>query len=109
MRNCSHPGTGTVPLHFTDAAELERVIEARLTERFEADAFRWRFRLISIETVMMMSLVAAAGTALGQPIDLVARASIVIGASCLSTGLILLGLSAWTSRLITRFRQWRAS
>jgi hypothetical protein len=103
----SHPNRP--PLQFADEAELEEVIEARLAARFEADALRWRFRLISIETVMMMALVAAAGTALGQPVLLVARASLLIGASCLATGLLLLGLSAWTSWLMTRFRDWKAS
>lgn len=91
------------------AAELERVIEARVTARAEAEAWRWRFRLLSIETVMMGGLVLAAGFTLGQPTMLVLRASLIVAASCFASGILLLGLSAGTGKLWSRFRRWRAS
>lgn len=91
------------------AAELERLIEARVTARAESEAWRWRFRLLSIETVMMGSLVLAAGFTLGQPTMLVLRASLIVAASCFASGILLLGLSAGTGKLWSRFRRWRAS
>ena len=42
-------------------ADLERMIEARVAARAEADALRWRFRLVIIESVMIASLVLTAG------------------------------------------------
>ena len=98
-----------LPLDLTADLELERVIEARVAVRCEAEAVRWKFRLVAIETLMMGTLVAAAGIALGQPSMLVARAALVVTVSCFATGLLLLGLSAGSARLLTRFKRWRAS
>ncbi len=102
----SHPDQ--LPLELS-ADALEREIEARVAARCEAESVRWKFRLVAIENVMMGELVAVAGMALGQPMMMVARAALLVAASCLATGLLLLGLSAWTARLLTRFKRWRAS
>jgi len=103
------PHPDQLPLDLTADIELERMIDARVAERCEAESIRWRFRLVTLETLMMGGLVAAAGLALGQPGLMVARAAILVAASCFATGLILLGLSAWSARLLTRFKRWRAS
>lgn len=104
--NARHPDQ--LPLNFESAAAFEREIEARVAARCEAESIRWRFHLVSIETVLMTALVAAAGIALGQPATMVVRAALLIGASCFGTGLLLLGLSASSARLLRRFRRWRA-
>lgn len=85
---------------------IERLVEERLAERFEAESFLWRFRLIAVETCVMGGLVLAAGLALKQPPVLVLRASVLVAASCFATGLIMLGLSAWTVGVIARVRRW---
>jgi hypothetical protein len=88
-------------------ARIERIVEQRLVERFESESFRWRFRLILIETGMMALLVLAAGLALEQPATMVARASALIAVSCFVTGLLLLFLSAGTAKLISYARSRR--
>lgn len=108
MRKCtSHPCLQTPPS--VEATELERMIEARVAIRAEADAIRWRFRLIVIETVMMASLVLAAGLVLKLPADLVLRGSAVVGAACLTSGVLLIGLSGLSGYLLSRWRRWRQS
>ena len=89
-------------------AELERMIEARVAIRAEADALRWRFRLIVIETIMMTTLVTAAGTALDQPPAMVLRAALLVGATCFASGVLLIGLSGATARLLSWFRRRRS-
>lgn len=106
-RTLPHPDQ--LPLNFSSAAELERHIETRVAERCQQESIRWRFQLITVETVMMTALVAIAGLLLHQPTLLVIRAALLVGASCFATGILLLGLSAWTTRLLGRFRRWRAS
>ncbi len=98
-----------LPLDLIAEDELERVIEARVAARCEAESIAWKFRLVTIETVMMGALVAAAGIALNQPGMMVARAALLVAASCFASGLLLLGLSAWSARLLTRFKRWMAS
>lgn len=87
--------------------ELEALIEARVAARAEADALRWRFRLIVVESVMMTTLVLAAGIALAQPTGMVVRGAAVIGASCFLTGLLLIGLTGAASRLLAAMRRAR--
>lgn len=101
-----HPDQMTFDL--SKDAELERMIEARVAIRAEAAAIRWRFRLIMIETVMMASLVLAAGFALNQPHMMVVRSALIVGAACLASGLMLIGLSGATGLLVSAFHRWRA-
>lgn len=91
------------------AAAFERLLEAQVVVRLESDAWRWRFRLLALETVMMAALVLAAGLTLHQPTMLVVRASLMVGASCFASGMLLLGLSTGTGKLLRRFRARRAS
>lgn len=106
-RHTPHPDQ--LPLNWSDNEAIEVIVEQRLAERFEAESFRWRFRLIAIETLMMGLLVLVAGLMLKQPAMMVLCASVLVAASCFATGLLLLGLSASAARLVTRLRRWRAS
>lgn len=109
MARASAPHPDQLPLDLTADDALERLIEARVAARCEAESFVWRFRLIVLETIMMGALVAVAGVMLGQPGMLVARAAVLVAGTCFATGMILLGLSAWSARLLTRFKRWRAA
>lgn len=109
MRCAHRPHPDQLPLDLSSNDELEREIERRVAARCEAESVQWKFRLVAIETLMMGALVAVAGVALDQPGMLVFRAAVIVAASCFASGLLLLGLSAWSARLLTRFKQWRAS
>ncbi|CAM4217553.1 MAG: hypothetical protein ACOY4N_00075 [Pseudomonadota bacterium] len=103
----SKPHPDQLALELTADAELEAIVAARVAARAEADALRWRFRLIIIESVMMTTLVIAAGIALDQPTGMVVRGALVIGVSCFVTGLLLIGLTGAASRLMARWRRAR--
>jgi hypothetical protein len=102
-RHRPHPDQ--LPLNWSDNEAIEVIVEQRLAVRFEAESFQWRFRLVMIETVMMGLLVLVAGLVLKQPAMMVLRASLIIAASCLATGLLLLSLSAGTAKLMSRLRK----
>ncbi|MBB3357010.1 MULTISPECIES: hypothetical protein [unclassified Novosphingobium] len=101
------PHPDQLPLNWSDNEAIEVIVEQRLAERFEAESFQWRFRLVMIETVMMGMLVLVAGLLLKQPTMMVLRASLLVAGSCLATGLLLLSLSAGTAKLMSRLRRWR--
>lgn len=105
LKRSAHPDQLALELSTDD--DLEAIIAARVAARAEADALRWRFRLIMIESVMMTTLVLAAGIALNQPTGMVVRGALVIGVSCFLTGLLLIGLTGAASRLIARWRRAR--
>ena len=88
-------------------AELERMIEARVAIRAEADALRWRFRLILIETVVIANLVLGAGLVLGQPAALVIRSAVLVGLACFASGLLLVFLSGLAGHLSALWHRWR--
>lgn len=98
------PHPDQLPLNWSDNEAIELIVEQRLAERFEAESFQWRFRLVMIETVMMGLLVLVAGLLLKQPTMMVLRASLLVAASCLATGLLLLSLSAGAAKLMRRLR-----
>lgn len=85
--------------------ELERIIEARVAERAEAQAINWRFRLVIIESVMIASLVLAAGIALNLPMSKILSGAATVGIGCFLTGLMLIGLSGAASRLLAKLRR----
>lgn len=91
-------------IEWPDEDAIERIVEHRIAERFEAESFQWRFRLVMIETVIMGLLVLTAGLVLKQPPMLVLRGALMIAASCLATGVLLLSLSAGTVRMMARLR-----
>ena len=94
-------------LDLSKDAQLERMIEARVAVRAEADAIRWRFRLILIETVMIACLVLVAGLLIEQPTMLVIRSALIVGGGCFFSGVMLIGLSGLISHLLARFARWR--
>ena len=102
-----NPHPDQLPLNWSDTQAIEVIVEQRLAERFKAESFQWRFRLVMIETVMMGMLVLFAGLLLKQPTMMVLRASLLVAGSCLATGLLLLSLSAGTAKLMSRLRRWR--
>lgn len=108
MNDAQLSSANAFPIILRSADEVTQLIEAEAARRAETESWRWRFRLICLETIMFASLVAAAGIALDQPRMLVMRVTVLVAISCFITGLILLALSAWTGRLLTRFRLWRA-
>ncbi|RQW39456.1 hypothetical protein [Novosphingobium sp. LASN5T] len=77
------PHPDQLPLNWSDTQAIEVIVEQRLAERFEAESFQWRFRLVMIETVMMGMLVLLAGLLLKQPTMMVLRASLLVAGSCL--------------------------
>ncbi|MGA1809354.1 hypothetical protein VHN57_10255 [Sphingobium sp. WW5] len=105
LKGKSHPGQ--LALELSPDENLEAYVEARVAARAEADALRWRFRLVIIESVMIASLVIAAGLVLNQPMGLVLRGAAMVGTGCFLTGLILIGLTGAAGRLLARFRRPR--
>lgn len=105
LKHKSH--SNQLALELSPDDDLEAYVEARVAARAEADALRWRFRLVVIESVMIASLVLSAGVVLDQPIGLVLRGASVVGAGCFVTGLILIGLTGAAGRLLARFRRPR--
>lgn len=103
----SHPDQLLLELGKDD--ELERIIERRVAIRAEADAWRWRLRLVLIETLLMATLIVAAGIALDQPRGMVVRSALAVGGACFVSGLLLIGLSGVCGRLVSAFRRWRQS
>ena len=89
--------------------DLERIVEARVAKRAEADALRWRFRLVVIDPVMIASLVLVAGLVLEQPTGLVLRSAALVGAGCFLTGLLMIALTGAVSRLLAKLRRPRGS
>lgn len=88
------PGNGiqfTLPLDQREA--MEREIEAKVAARAKAEAWLWRFRLVTIETVMLASLIVIAGLCLGKAPFEIFRAAVLVGAGCFASGMLLLGLS----------------
>ncbi|CAM8670874.1 hypothetical protein PX699_24460 [Sphingobium sp. H39-3-25] len=96
-----------LPLRLVDNtdAELERIIEARVAERAEVQAIQWRFRLVIIESVMMATLVLAAGIALDLPMSKTLTGAATVGIGCFLTGLMLIGLTGAASRLLAKLRR----
>lgn len=102
------PHPDQIVFDWSKDAQMERIIAARVAIRAEAEAIRWRFRLICMETVMMGALVAAAGIVLDQPTQRVIHAAIGVSLACLVSGLLLIGLSAASGLIVSRFHRWRA-
>lgn len=102
-----HPHPDQLQLHLAREDEMERIIEARVAVRAEAEAFRWRIRLILIETLMMGLLVAIAGFSLHQPTAQVIRSAVIVAGACFASGGVLIlasGAAGWT---VSRIRRWR--
>lgn len=83
---------------------IEAEIERRVAERCKAEAFMWRFRLITAESIMMGALVAGAGVALDKPAAMVLRAALLVASSCFASGILLLGLAGLGTKVARRLR-----
>lgn len=101
------PHPDQLQLHLAREDELERIIEARVARRAEADAFHWRLRLIVIETVMMGMLVAFAGFSMHQPTGMVLRSAAIVAGACFASGGLLILLSGAAGWIVSRVRRWR--
>lgn len=85
---------------------LEAFIERRAAAKAEAQAFQWRFRLVTIETMMLGFLVAAAGIALQKPPYLILRAAVIVAAGCYASGILLIGMTGAADRSAKWLRNW---
>lgn len=104
----NRPATGNQPqLDLEPDPALEALIEARAVELAQAQAFAWRFRLVTIETLMMGALILAAGLALGQSALLVLRAAVMVSAGCFASGILLIGMTGAADQALARLRHWR--
>lgn len=99
------PDAAQMMLELNPDDELERIIEARVAERAEVQAIQWRFRLVIIETLMIASLVLAAGIALDLPMSKTLTGAATVGIGCFLTGLMLIGLTGAASRLLAKLRR----
>lgn len=103
-RDTATPANDDV-LQLSDDAMIEKIVEERMAQRFEAESFHWRLRLVALETCMMGMLVIVAGLVLKEPTMLVLRAGLLVAGSCFATGILLASLSAATGKLLTRIRK----
>ncbi|KKW90161.1 hypothetical protein [Sphingobium chungbukense] len=101
------------PIHlcrdFGRDAEMERIIEARVAIRAEAEAIRWRLRLIVIETAILTIMVLLAGWLLDQPLASVLRSGLLVCAGASTSGILLVGLSGGVSMGLSRLAHWKAA
>lgn len=86
---------------------IEALIEARAASLAQHQALFWRFRLVTIETLMMGALILCAGLALHQPATMVLRAAVMVSAGCFASGMLLIGLSGAFDRGLDHFARWR--
>ena len=77
-RTVPHPDQ--LPLGFGQDAEIERMIEARVAIRAEAEAVRWRFRLMVVETVLLTTMVIVTGLAMSKSFFWSPRESAMVSA-----------------------------
>lgn len=85
---------------------LEAFIEARAAAKAESQAFQWRFRLVTIETMMLGFLVAATGIALQKPPFLILRAAVMVAAGCFASGILLIGMTGAADKSAKWLRSW---
>lgn len=101
------------PIHrchdFGRDAEIEQIIEARVSIRAEAEAIRWRLRLIVIETAILTLMVLLAGWLLDQPFVTVLQSGLMVCAGASISGILLVSLSGGVSMGLSRLARWKAA
>lgn len=107
MTRAPIPHPDQLRLDWEQDPAIQAAIEERAAARAEAAAFRWRLRLVSIETVMMGSLVSVAGMALHQPLLPALRAGLIVAAGCFASGMLLIGLTGVFGKLVSRLHRRR--
>ena len=100
------PDQNQTRFDFEPDPKLEALIEARATAKAEAQAFQWRFRLVTIETMMLGFLVGAAGIALHKPPFLILRAAIMVAAGCFASGILLICMTGAADKSAKWLRSW---
>ena len=105
MTRAPSPHPDQLLLDWEQDPAVQAAIEARVAQRAEAAAFRWRLRLVAIETFMMGALVTIAGLALRQPVLPALRAGIIVAAACFASGMLLIGLSGACGKLVSHLRR----
>lgn len=100
--------SGPLESDWIENPHIEAMIEQRVAERAQNQAFQWRLRLMIIETFIMGTFVIAGGLVLGRPVLEVLRAGTIVAAACFAGGLLLIGVSAACSIAASRFRRWRS-
>lgn len=93
-------------LDFEPDPALEARIKARIAAAAQAQALYWRFRLVTIETLMLGGLVLAIGIALGKPWFSILRASVLVSAGCFASGILLIGMSDAAGKGLKWVRRW---
>ena len=100
--------TDPLRLDWSENPHIEAMIEQRVAERAQSQAFQWRLRLMIIETFIMGAFVIAGGLVLGRPVLEVLRAGTIVAAACFASGLLLIGVSAACGIAASSFRRWRS-
>lgn len=98
-RHSHHPDQ--MSLTFAQRAELEDFIEARASVQAEAQALRWRLRLIALESAMMAAFLFGGSLALHQSFLRAMRNAALTGAGCLFVGCLAMGFASMTGRLLS--------
>lgn len=104
MTAMDQQGLTQVDAALLDRDDIEAEIERRVAARCQAEAFMWRFRLIAAESIMMGTLVTAAGLALDKPTSMVVRVALLVAGSCFASGILLLGLTGLGTKVAARLR-----
>ena len=102
----THPDQNQARFEFEPDPKLEAFIEARAAAKAAAQAFQWRFRLVTIETLMLGFLVGAAGIALQKPPYLILRAAVMVAAGCFASGILLIGMTDAAGKSAKWLRSW---
>jgi hypothetical protein len=105
MTRHAFPHPDQLMLDWQNDPAVQARIEELAAERAEQQSFQWRLRLMMIESVMMGSVVIAAGTALRQPAAMVLKSGLLIAGACLASGMMLIGLSALCAVGLARLRK----
>lgn len=105
--NGRKPHPDQLPIHYGQSESPQPLPSQLAAIEAEREAIRWRLRLVFIESVMMAALLLGAGLAMNHGFRTALQNAVLVGIACLLTGMLLIGLSALTSRLLTRMSLWR--
>lgn len=105
MRRRPTSNPGQLSLDWEKDPAIQARIEELVAQRAEGQSFYWRLRLMMIESVLMGSLVIAAGMTLKQPTAQVITSGCLVATACLVSGMILIGLSALCAVGFARLRK----
>lgn len=84
----------------TQRAQLEEVFAARASIQAEAQALRWRLRLIALESAMMAAFLFGGSLALHLSLPTALRNAALFGGGCFVAASLIIGLATVTGRLL---------